>query len=540
MAKTSITQLKSWFRNGLKPTQAQFWNWMDSYWHKDEKLPMDSIEGIDEYFDSVTEGFNQLSNYAQRDAQNLEEDDIIAWKEALKIGGSNDVDVKLTQTHELLGLDESNNQAEYNTVSEQVLTGILETLPNKMNTPEEVGDPDDYPFIVGMNEDGDTAQLPSTGLGKNIGNSDLTISEPRILNTDGKPFSITNLPDKSADATFIDFLGKSRSGQMAKIGFQAFKQQVNDWNDTEKLEFATILNGGVSTGTMSVFSIMPQVFELENDNLYITLNGANLALNPIGRKIEIIRASDGVKVGEVPNSQISEVSANRLTFYYNFFPLGAGDYQFRLTNGVIVYTTNLSAAILSSINNIDLSAVTWDIQTDYVNTKSYGSGDTLFYKAERYAAAGTLPIFSGKSSELFTVGEDFYLELNLERVLNSRSLASSGSRFGVGYSNQVNELLFKNLNYGVLASRDTGSSYRITYGVKGSGLTDSSGAADSNTLIIVKQGNLLRVSMNERTNVETISNNSGYSLFIQAPEKLAINETNAEQFTVQITKAYKF
>ncbi|HUH35154.1 MAG TPA: hypothetical protein VL022_04910 [Moheibacter sp.] len=83
MAKTSIAQLKSWFRNGLKPTQAQFWNWMDSYWHKDEKLPMDSISGIDEYFNSVTEGFNQLSNYAQRDAQNLEEDDILLWRDLI-------------------------------------------------------------------------------------------------------------------------------------------------------------------------------------------------------------------------------------------------------------------------------------------------------------------------------------------------------------------------------------------------------------------------------------------------------------------------
>ncbi|MDN3673068.1 hypothetical protein QWY99_08410 [Flavobacterium branchiarum] len=41
--------LKNWFRTGLKPTQVQFWNWMDSFWHKDEKIPItaiDEIEGI--------------------------------------------------------------------------------------------------------------------------------------------------------------------------------------------------------------------------------------------------------------------------------------------------------------------------------------------------------------------------------------------------------------------------------------------------------------------------------------------------------------
>lgn len=83
MAIVSKSQLKNWFRNGIKPVQEQFWNWMDSYWHKDEKLPMDSISGIDEYFDSVTERFNQLSNYAQRDAQNLEEHDILLWRDLI-------------------------------------------------------------------------------------------------------------------------------------------------------------------------------------------------------------------------------------------------------------------------------------------------------------------------------------------------------------------------------------------------------------------------------------------------------------------------
>lgn len=37
------TTLKNWFLTGLKPTQAQFWEWMDSYWHKDEQIPQASI-----------------------------------------------------------------------------------------------------------------------------------------------------------------------------------------------------------------------------------------------------------------------------------------------------------------------------------------------------------------------------------------------------------------------------------------------------------------------------------------------------------------
>jgi hypothetical protein len=40
--------LKNWFKNGMKPVQEQFYAWMDSFWHKDEKIPVDTIEGIDD------------------------------------------------------------------------------------------------------------------------------------------------------------------------------------------------------------------------------------------------------------------------------------------------------------------------------------------------------------------------------------------------------------------------------------------------------------------------------------------------------------
>lgn len=44
---------KQWFKNKLKPTQAQFWAWMDSYWHKDEKIPVSSISGLEKLLNSV-------------------------------------------------------------------------------------------------------------------------------------------------------------------------------------------------------------------------------------------------------------------------------------------------------------------------------------------------------------------------------------------------------------------------------------------------------------------------------------------------------
>lgn len=41
-------QLKIWFRKGLYPLESQFHAWIDSFWHKSEKLPLSQIEGLAE------------------------------------------------------------------------------------------------------------------------------------------------------------------------------------------------------------------------------------------------------------------------------------------------------------------------------------------------------------------------------------------------------------------------------------------------------------------------------------------------------------
>jgi len=50
MAKQTLNIIKNWFKTGLKPTQAQFWDTWDSFWHKDETIPTSSIENLDSRF----------------------------------------------------------------------------------------------------------------------------------------------------------------------------------------------------------------------------------------------------------------------------------------------------------------------------------------------------------------------------------------------------------------------------------------------------------------------------------------------------------
>ena len=59
---TAIQTLKQWFSNFKKPTQEQFWAWIDSFWHKSEKIPMESIQGLESAIQG-TASAEQLRNH---------------------------------------------------------------------------------------------------------------------------------------------------------------------------------------------------------------------------------------------------------------------------------------------------------------------------------------------------------------------------------------------------------------------------------------------------------------------------------------------
>jgi hypothetical protein len=54
-----ISQLKKWFKKYAYPTQEQFWDWLDSYWHKDETIPVNKIDGLIEVVENVTAGLDE-------------------------------------------------------------------------------------------------------------------------------------------------------------------------------------------------------------------------------------------------------------------------------------------------------------------------------------------------------------------------------------------------------------------------------------------------------------------------------------------------
>lgn len=48
MAIVNLNTIKNWFKTGLKPTESQFFSTWDSFWHKQDEIPVENITGINE------------------------------------------------------------------------------------------------------------------------------------------------------------------------------------------------------------------------------------------------------------------------------------------------------------------------------------------------------------------------------------------------------------------------------------------------------------------------------------------------------------
>ena len=94
MAETPKNTLKQWFVTGAKPLQAQYWAWLESYWHKSEAISINAIDGLGEILEGKADA-DQLQHYALLDASNIGVNQG-AWRTALGINDITPPDVDLT------------------------------------------------------------------------------------------------------------------------------------------------------------------------------------------------------------------------------------------------------------------------------------------------------------------------------------------------------------------------------------------------------------------------------------------------------------
>ena len=161
--------LQNWFVTGAKPTQEQFWAWMESYWHKSESIPTEKILGLSEVLTNKAD-VEMLQHKANLDSSNLTNEHVLAWKKALGVG---------ELPTNIATIDEGKKQG--NTYTKARVDELLENS------------------------------------GKNLANADLQIpaGTVRTLDVTGAKFGIQGLENKSSDKAFNSRVVMNKFGHIA-------------------------------------------------------------------------------------------------------------------------------------------------------------------------------------------------------------------------------------------------------------------------------------------------------------------------------------
>ncbi|MFC4163989.1 hypothetical protein ACFOWU_10005 [Epilithonimonas zeae] len=523
-----LSRLKSWFVTGAKPTQSQFHGLLSSYYHKSSQIPMSGISGLSTVLGNKADA-SQLQYYAKVDASNINTQ---AWKDALNVG-------------ELPA-----NIATIDYVDENGFT-------QNGNAYKKVDNPDNGKrgtYVLGI----DGRAVAIDDFGKNVTNSNNTTNgsyvqtqsegDTWVWNTNGEPYSITELPNKSDDSLFTDFLGKNSDGQIAKVGFSAFKDTANSWTNAQRLEFVRILNDNASQEAMSIGAIYPSVMPLENYDTTFIITGANLNLSQVSRKVEILDLNYNVLL-TVEGDKITVISPTELTFTKNIYELGEGEYKIKVWSGVANTTSEMSLQVLVGLSRKDLSGLSWNILTNsnYSNTLSVGAGVTGIIKQENVSSVPSLSTFiSMKSSPAFLAGEDWYVEIQLTDAISTdagmRGYNSTlKNTFGVMYNSTANNLLPLGLVYYgqsfLYYAGGTVVAYNFTLNNNQFKMTTGYSTTVDSTIVILKQGNVLKITGEGKTSTTIISNNEDYSFVTQLISHSS--GVSNKQLSWNIIKAYK-
>ena len=483
---TALSTLKNWFKTGLKPTQEQFWNWMDSFWHKDENIPQEKIEGLPDTLSgkadstALTTKADLVGGKVPLSQLPLVDDvlEFATFSEFPAVGEAGKLYIDLSNDKPYLW-DSETNQYKAAGVDEARLVA-LET--GKVNKPGHDGN-----WIL-QKLGNIFTWMDASEFGKNMANSALVTAAAGKI-TQGANYiwdaanymlQFVGLPDKSTDATFNRMMTQNSAGQVAwSNGKQVIINMPATLTDAEKTTWKTQMNGGWTTNTMSVAVITPPVVDKQDKNHWLSFKGANLNLNPANFSVQIMDSTGTNVVATVPNSQVQlYTNGIDLTFYYNFKDLPIGTYRFRLNNGITTYTTgeNVSLTVVQLLQYQDLSATSWSKKLWNNNTTSIlssGSGNSAVYipdpSVKSLANDGSF-VCALLSQQIIPENQDFQIEFTISVTSNTGGKLASyiaglvPSASSVELTNQTNfgvSLKSHNLSIAVEYFRDNDISFWI-------------------------------------------------------------------------------
>ncbi|MGV1019288.1 hypothetical protein ACTS9V_06550 [Empedobacter falsenii] len=310
---TDKQTIKNWFKTGLKPTQTQFWATWDSFWHKDEKLPISSVDKLGDLLDRKAEENHTHSEYAKNDASSLTSANVISWQQALGVDDLDYVEIPTesgtSESHPyVVVIDDEGKSAKRNATDFGKVDTIdgIEADENKnialgaVRKSQSNTVTDDFSM---QQENGAFVSIASNGLKVGFGGitatygtssiyvdnlvpdaaykfQEILFPKRAVKNVEEKVYPITyiqgvkadetgrvdisgiawnytnpsirysGLLDKSADATYNQLLGVDGNGYAAKVGLNAVTNAMAKSTDAQKDAFR--LASRKSTETYSV------------------------------------------------------------------------------------------------------------------------------------------------------------------------------------------------------------------------------------------------------------------------------------------------
>ena len=342
--KVSLSQIKSWFKKGMYPTESQFANTFDSFWHKDDTLPLSAIQNLmqilnDKAFTNHTHQLNDitdLSEFEQDISNQLKTKANTEHEHPQYLTEHQDISGKQNKTDETLQTTEKsvvgainevdsnlkNHLSEYNGLSQLVMgleeqvhnhvTNDFPALKNKVDLLEQQGAGGSAGVDISLVVSTTYAELKalrdsnglSVGTWYRITDYETTVYNNANARSAGHPFDIlvmaTDVNQLSEDAKAVHSV-RDTEGYFAHANLAAWKLKYSLDNDTAKFAWAS--DGGEKwIVTLPELGAMDLTPVSTNDSTYEGFP-YKFASNVQGMAVEVYFAHLELQEGEafIPN-----------------------------------------------------------------------------------------------------------------------------------------------------------------------------------------------------------------------------------------------
>jgi len=397
MAKTTLNTIKNWFKTGLKPTQLQFWAVFDSFFHKDEKIPVSSIELLQNY----------LNNKAEKEAFNIHLTDAAAHVGLfdLKVDeveglGLSEANYTAIEKEKLSKFDELHYSAPVNDLLELAAIPLAERATKQRRYVHSEGSDYFYDSTLAVGDLAPTDQIGGLGFWMRGANTPASIDD--ISEYPAHIFDGYTVYESDNSLTQPE-LCKMANGNILMV-YRVSTKRTHQGNDG-------YLAGKISTDEGKTFGAEFEIYNDEYDD-----RGAIPKLLPDGKVVIVFSISNMISPSEYPLVSFSYITSadngatwsvkTDITTVGSDFEVAYGNILTRGTS--VVFTTSVQTA---TDNLVKL----------YTSTDSFATvptSTTIITDATKTVAEPVIVDISGGRSIMITrnntgvVGEKSFRQYN--------------------------------------------------------------------------------------------------------------------------------